>query len=301
MRGAIAAAVSVDIAFGEPASSFHPTVAMGRVVSAGRSRRTTNAPRRSLVEGAMTVAIGAIATGVAAAFVHGMVERCPRRVRDLAEGVALKPALSVRDLLRAAKSVESALERGRLRRARELLSWHLVSRDTSRLSASGVAAAAIESLAENFNDGLVAPLFWYRAGGLPAAYVFRFINTADAMIGYRTSALEWFGKTAARLDDLLAFVPARLSAALLITGAPLVGESGGQALLRALMDAENTASPNAGWPMAAMAGALGVRLEKAGHYVLNDEARPPETADIRRARHVVLMASGLATLLAEAM
>lgn len=301
MRGAIAAAVSVDIAFGEPLSSFHPTVAMGRVVSAARSQRTTNAPRRSLVEGAMTVAIGAIATGVAAAFVHGMVERCPRRVRDLAEGVALKPALSVRDLLRAAKSVESALERGRLRRARELLSWHLVSRDTSRLSASGVAAAAIESLAENFNDGLVAPLFWYRAGGLPAAYVFRFINTADAMIGYRTSALEWFGKTAARLDDLLAFVPARLSAALLITGAPLVGESGGQALLRALMDAENTASPNAGWPMAAMAGALGVRLEKAGHYVLNDEARPPETADIRRARHVVLMASGLATLLAEAM
>jgi adenosylcobinamide-phosphate synthase len=231
--------------------------------------------------------------------VHRLLDRSPGKTRCLLEGAALKPALSVRDLLRAAKSVEIALERGRLKRARELLARHLVSRDTARLSANGVAAAAIESVAENFNDGVVAPLFWYRAGGLPAAYVFRFVNTADAMIGYRSPDLEWYGKTAARLDDLLAFVPARLSAALIAAAAPIVGESGGAALLRAVVDAENTSSPNAGWPMAAMAGALGVRLEKNHHYVLNRDARLPEAADIRRARHVVLAASGLAAVLAE--
>lgn len=299
MKGAVAAAVGVDIAFGEPRTALHPTAAMGRMISAGRGRRTSTAPRKSLIEGATTVALGAVATGFVAALLQTVIERAPRRVRPVVEGVALKPSLSVRDLLRAAKSVEDALERGRLTHARELLSWHLVSRDTSRLSGSGVAAAAIESVAENFNDGLVAPLFWYHLGGLPGAYVFRFINTADAMIGYRNLDLEWYGKTTARLDDLLAFIPARLSAALIAAAAPIVGESGGGALFRAVIDAANTASPNAGWPMAAMAGTLGVRLEKVDHYVLNSAARLPNARDIRRARHIVLAAAGLATVLAE--
>ena len=301
MRGAIGAAVGIDMAFGEPPSSAHPTVAMGRMISAARARRTSTEPRSSLVEGAAAVAVGAAASAVAATLVQTLLDRSPRRIRPALEGAALKPALSIRDLLRAAKSVERALEQGRMKRARELLSWHLVSRDTSRLSASGVAAAAIESVAENFNDGLVAPLFWYRAGGLPAAYVFRFVNTADAMIGYRTTDLEWYGKTAARLDDLLAFVPARVSAVLIAAAASMVGESGGRALLRAMLDAEHTSSPNAGWPMAAMAGALGVRLEKVDHYVLNRDAPPPNAADIRRARRIILAAATLATLVAEAL
>jgi len=301
MRAAIVTAIGIDMAFGEPPSPVHPTVAMGRMISAGRARRTSASPRRSFLEGAATVAIGVVATAVAASLVERMLDRIPSYVRPFAEGAALKPALSLRDLLRAAGLVEAALDSGRLNRARELLSWHLVSRDTSRLPASGVAAAAIESVAENFNDGVVAPLFWYRAGGLPAAYLFRFVNTADAMIGYRTPDLEWFGKTAARLDDLLAFIPARLSATLIAAGAQMANESGAAALVRAVVDAESTSSPNAGWPMAAMAGALGVRLEKVDHYVLNRNARPPGAGDIRRARRIILRASGLAALLAEAL
>ena len=299
MRAAGFLSVCVDLALGEPPSSMHPTVGMGRLISAGRSRRTSTAPRRSLIEGAAAVAVGAIATAVTATLVERMIRRTPQPGRSIAEGAVLKPALSVRGLRRAAESVENALERGRLHRARELLSWHLVSRDTSKLSVSGVAAAAIESVAENFNDGLVAPLFWYRAGGLSAAYVFRFVNTADAMIGYRTADLEWFGKTAARLDDLLAFAPARIAAILIAIAATITGDSGGDALLRAFLDAENTASPNAGWPMAAMAGALGVRLEKVDHYVLNRPARLPRGTDIRRARKIVMTASMLAALLTE--
>jgi adenosylcobinamide-phosphate synthase len=129
--------------------------------------------------------------------------------------------------------------------------------------------------------------------------VFRFVNTADAMIGYRTQDLEWFGKTAARLDDLLAFVPARLSALLIAMSASAIGEAGGSALVRAVLDSSNTSSPNAGWPMAAMAGALSVRLEKVDHYVLNTTAHAPNAADIRRARRTILVATGLAALLAE--
>ena len=167
------------------------------------------------------------------------------------------------------------------------------------LDASGVAAAAIESVAENFNDGLVAPLLANRVAGLGGAYVFRFVNTADAMLGYHTPELEWFGKAAARLDDALAFVPARCSALLIACAALLTGDFAMDALSVAAADADVTASPNAGWPMAAMAGALGVRLEKHGHYRLNAPARAPRARDIRRARRIVLVASILATAAAD--
>src|SRR5262249_45061093 len=141
----------------------------------------------------------------------------------IVEGMALKSLLSLRDLLGAATAVGGALEGGRLEAGRRLVGHHLVSRPTRRLDEQGVASAAIESVAENLTDAVVAPVLFYVAFGLPGAAVYRAVNTADAMIGYRDGTLEWLGKVAARLDDVLNLIPARMAGAALVLAAPLAG------------------------------------------------------------------------------
>jgi len=299
MRGSGVAALAIDLLAGEPPESIHPTVGMGNWIARGRSHRRSFAPSVSLAEGAMVVAGGAAVVASIAYVADRLTGSLPESLRGVARAAALKPALSIRALLDAAAAVEQALSSAHVTRARELLSWHLVSRDTSTLDASEVAAATIESVAENFNDGFVAPLMAFGAGGLAGAYVFRFVNTADAMLGYRTPELEWFGKTAARLDDALAYFPARCAAVLIALAALMTGDSIRGAARVMVNDADATASPNAGWPMAAMAGALGIRLEKHGHYRLNAAARAPRARDIRRARRIVLVGSILAALATE--
>jgi adenosylcobinamide-phosphate synthase len=213
--------------------------------------------------------------------------RLPAPWKWLTEAVLLKMTFSLGGLAAAAGDVEATLEAGDLPEARRLLNWHLVSRDTATLSDSQVAAASIESLAENTSDGVVAPLLYYAVGGLPAALAYRFINTADAMLGYRDPAFEWLGKASARLDDVANLLPARLSAALIILAAALVGEDAGRAWHVWRRDADKTVSPNAGHPMSAMAGALGVELEKVGHYRLGTGQRSPAAEHIRRAVRLI--------------
>jgi adenosylcobinamide-phosphate synthase len=287
MSRAALLALAVDHTLGEPPAALHPTVWMGRWIALARRSRRAREPLASLAEGALWTAAGAGASVL-------LARAAERRMGEDARGVALKPALALRALLAAGAEVEAALVRGDLDGARRSLAWHLVSRDTARLDAGEVAGAAVESLAENLGDGVVAPLMAFRAAGLGGAYLHRFVNTADAMLGYRTPELEWFGKAAARADDALNWVPARVSALLIAAAAPLGGGDPRAALRAAARDAGRTPSPNAGWPMAAMAGALGVRLDKRGAYVLNESGRRPEAGDVRRARHIVTGAGWLA-------
>lgn len=293
-----APALLLDGLLGEPPTSLHPTAWMGSAIASARRTRRSRAPLASLVEGALLVGGGALLVGGTARIAERGVARLPRALRGASRGAALKPALSLRALLRAGAEVEDALRCHDLPAARRALAWHLVSRDTAALGAAEVAGAAIESLAENLSDSLVAPLLAFRLGGLPAAYAYRWVNTCDAMLGYRTPELEWFGKAAARADDLLNLLPARLSALLIAGAAPAAGADAAAALRVARRDAGLTASPNAGWPMAAMAGALGVRLTKRGAYALNDAGRDPDAADLRRARRLVAAAGALAGVLA---
>lgn len=296
-RLAVAAlALGVDALLGEPPSALHPTVWMGRWIGMAKRRRISRTPAASFAEGAAWVVGGAAATALAARFADRGTRRLPMAIRVLATGAALKPALSLRALVAAGGEVEHALRTGDVDEARRLLAWHLVSRDTSALSASEVAGAAIESLAENLGDGVVGPLLAFRAGGLTGAYVYRFLNTADAMLGYRTEELEWFGKAAARGDDAANLVPARAAALAVALATPLGGGDPRAALRIALRDADRTPSPNAGWPMAAMAGALGVRLDKRGAYLLHGEGREPGADDLRRARRIVAGAGILAAV-----
>src|SRR5207248_3000674 len=171
-------------------------------------------------------------------------------------------------LVAAARGVAAALAGGDLDAARVALAQHLVSRPTATLARDEVASAVVESVAENLTDAFVAPLCFYLAFGLAGAAAYRAVNTADAMIGYRDGALEWFGKVAARLDDALNFVPARLAAAALVVGAAIAGENARAAVRVLWRDGARTASPNAGLTMAAMAGALGLTLAQRGAYRL---------------------------------
>jgi adenosylcobinamide-phosphate synthase len=193
--------------------------------------------------------------------------------------------------------VQSALEEEKLSEARRLLSWHLVSRDTSGLDAAHISAAAIESVAENASDGSIAPLFFFALGGLPFALAYRFLNTADSMLGYHNAALEWLGKFPARLDDMFNWAPARLAGSCIVLASFFARQASGKTAWRILRrDARLTMSPNAGFLMSAMSGALGVELEKIGHYTLGRGLRQCTPDDLTRARRILRIAVGLAAL-----
>ncbi len=257
-------ALLLDAAFGEPRWLWsrlpHPAVLMGRAV--GWLEARLNLGQQRLSRGALSLAVlltGAVALGL-------VIPALPfGRVLELALVAILLAQKSLVEHVRAvADALRLSVGDGRLMVAR------IVGRDTAALDGPGVARAAIESAAENLSDGVVAPAFWYLIAGLPGLLAYKLVNTADSMIGYRNPRFEAFGKAAARLDDVLNWVPARLTALLIALGHPRHGQW--RAMWRVIRrDAPLHRSPNAGWPEAAMAAVLGVAL--AGPRVYDGEAR----------------------------
>jgi adenosylcobinamide-phosphate synthase len=287
-------AVALDLAFGDPPNRFHPVAWLGRALSAGRRWLCRGSPGRLFANGALvTLGVAALA-GLAGWLVEALAFRLGH-VGLVLDALALSSLLSLRGLAAAARRVAEALERGDLAAARAAVGRDLVSRPTAGLGAGQVASAAVESIAENLTDSFLAPVCFFLVGGLAGAAVYRAVNTADAMFGYREGALEHFGKVAARLDDLVNLVPARLAGTAIVAGAALIGENARHALAVLRSDRGRTASPNAGWTMAAMAGALGVTLEKPGAYRLGD-GPPPGARDIARSIRVLVAASAIGVL-----
>ena len=282
-------ALTVDLAVGEPPARIHPVVGMGKLVEFFVSR-APGGPRRELAYGAMSVGVTALVPVLGARLLLGRLGPWPLRLA--AEAWLLKSCFAYRALEEAGRSVAGPLSSGDLPAAREGLRA-LVSRDRSGLDESLASAATIESLAENLSDGFVAPILAYALGGLPAALFYRATNTADSMIGYR-GEYENLGKAAARLDDLLNLLPARLTAMLISAASGTDDREAWRTLVR---DHDKTESPNAGWPMAAAAGALDISLLKPGSYCLNEGAREPHAKDIQRAipliRRVAVLCAAL--------
>jgi len=291
---ALLLALLIDCVLGEPPAAWHPVVWIGRYLSWAGRRCAPAAPscentadsvsaRRSqtavFVRGAVYWCAGAVVVGGLAILLQAELRAAPSWLAAIVMGILLKPLLAWTMLRREVRDVEDALAVS-LPAGREQLS-RLCSRDVSVLDAAQVRETAIESLAENLNDSVVAPVFWFVLLGLPGAALYRYANTADAMWGYIGPRggrdWTWAGKWAARADDVLSWVPARLSAALLALAARGVP-------LRALRrEAARTPSPNGGWPMAAMALALGVRLGKPGVYQLNAHGVAARESHMRRA------------------
>ena len=300
---ALLLALLVDRWLGEPPVRWHPVVWMGHYLGwAGwqlqRQARPDGADYRSFWLGALAWLGGAAMVIAAALAIEQLALRLPAVLAGLLLGLALKPLLAWRMLRTEVQAVEQALQQS-LAAGRERLSW-LVSRDVSALSEAGVRESANESLAENLNDSVVAPLFWFALLGLPGAALYRFANTADAMWGYRGvyrgQRWEWAGKWAARVDDVMSWLPARLTAALLLLAA---GGRGLQLAGALRSEAVKTPSPNSGWPMAAMALVLGVRLRKPLIYGLNPDGREAQAADTGHA--VVYAEKTLLALMAVAL
>jgi adenosylcobinamide-phosphate synthase len=209
----------------------------------------------------------------------------------VAVAVLASSLLAQRSLEDHVARVADALEHDGLESGRRAVS-QIVGRDSDVLDEAGVARAAIESLAENFSDGIVAPVFWLAAGGLPGGVAYKAINTADSMIGHRTARYKDFGFAAAKLDDLVNLPASRLSALLIVLAAALTGNASASGAWRAVWrDARKHRSPNAGWPEAAMAGALGLSLAgpriyggtPVGDASMGDGRREANAQDIRAA------------------
>jgi len=280
LAAALGLALLIDRLWGEPPARLHPVVAMGRYLSLCRRALPAQGRGRAFVAGALCWLLGAAAVGLLAWGAQRLLlDELPAVAAVVLLAVLLKPLLAWRMLRDEVQAVEAALVQS-LEAGRDRLGW-LVSRDVSALSAAQVRESAIESLAENLNDSVVAPLFWFVLLGLPGAAVYRLANTADAMWGYRGvyqgRDWTWAGKWAARADDVLSWLPARLTALLLA----LVHRGLPWRTLRA--QAARTPSPNSGWPMAAMALALDVALHKPQVYVLHEGGRTPQAQDTARA------------------
>lgn len=294
---AVVVAFAIDRLLGEPPLRWHPVVWMGKALGATGAPWPHRPPLQQFVGGALAwMFVGGVVSAVAVLaviLIHRMPQSDPWEVlvQGLILGILLKPLLAWRLLRDEVTGVECALTTG-LEAGRRRLS-RLVSRDTRALGANEVRQSAIESLAENLNDSWVAPLFWFSLGGLPAAALYRFANTADAMWGYR-GRWEWAGKWAARADDLLSYLPARLTALLLA----FAGRCSPAGLKRV---AGLTPSPNSGWPMGMLALALGVRLGKPGVYVLNAGGMEPSAVHTVRAIAICAGAARLAVAISAAM
>lgn len=290
-------AIALDALLGDPPTALHPVGWLGRAVRlAERAAPAAPAARRRFG------IAGALGFPVVAAGLARLAGARTGASSMLAEALLLDVTFALRTLLARADEVRAALAADDLERARALLARHLVSRDTTDLSAAEVAGAAIESVAENLGDGVFGPWIAYGVLGLPGAAAYRALNTMDSMWGYRTPPYANLGWASARLDDLANLVPARVSALAIAAAAGVLREDAAGAIAAWRRDAGTTESPNAGHPMAAMAGALGVTLTKRGVYVLGPGAREPRAEDVARAIRVARVAAlGLAGVIALAL
>lgn len=299
---AILAACLIDILIGWPRKLYsaigHPVTWIGALNSALEARWNSGGRQRRLVLGGTATCIVVGVTVLLAALLQSVIPSL------WLLALAVWPFLALRSLHDHVRAVETPLVAGDLEGARGAVAM-IVGRDPNQLDEAGVARAALESLAENTADGIVAPVFWGVIAGLPGIAAYKAINTLDSMIGHRSNRYEAFGKVAARLDDVANLIPARLTGLLFAA----VSGAGVAALWVMRRDASHHRSPNAGWPEAAMAAAIGVRLSGPRAYgaAVSDEpwvnggAPDPDAFALRVGlalyrRAMVLMLSGLAVL-----
>lgn len=290
----------LDLAVGDPRWSPHPVILMGKVISYGEWLLLSGNRRRDFLAGAaLSFLLVALSAGAAWALV-ALFELLPFWLSFIATAALASMTLATRGLLDAIKLIEAPLRAGNLAEAREKLS-HIVGRETSRFNQDKVLRAGLESLAESTCDGIVAPLFYLFLGGVPLAMAYKAVSTLDSMIGYRSERYFYFGKFAARLDDVMNFIPARLTAFFIVIAALAVGLNPARALRTVWRDHANHLSPNAGYPEAALAGAFGIQLGGPSVYFgkeiykpyMGDNLRPIRTKMLKEGRVLCLVTAML--------
>jgi adenosylcobinamide-phosphate synthase len=292
----IIGAFMLDLAIGDPRWLPHPVVLMGKVIAYGEPLVRSGKARRDFFAG-MALSLLVIALSFMAAWgLVALFRVLPFWLCFICSAALASTTLATRGLLDAIKHIEAPLLAGNLAAARHKLS-HIVGRETSNLNQDKVLRAGLESLAESTCDGIVAPLFYLFLGGIPLAMAYKAVSTLDSMIGYRNERYFYFGKFAARLDDALNFIPARLTAFFMVITSLAARLNAARALHAVWRDHAKHLSPNAGYPEAALAGAFGIRLGGPSIYFgkeidkphLGDDLTPVSIAMLKEGRGLCLI------------
>ena len=257
-----------DALLGDPHSKFHPVVLIGNLISLLEKilRRDLDSPVLKIFKGGVLVCIVVTGSLLVGFGIETLTNDIPSlAARIFIQAFILSFMISPRSLADAAREIYFLLERENLALARDKVGW-IVGRDTQNLNEAEVARATIETVAENTVDGIISPLFFFALGGLPLAVAYRAVNTMDSMLGYKNEKYIYFGRVAARLDDVANFIPARMTAMLFICAAMILQLDYRNAFNMMKRDAKKHPSPNGGWAEATVAGALNIRLGGMNYY-----------------------------------
>jgi len=263
-------ALGLDFAVGDPKSKFHPTAWIGTLIA----KLTPFAKNSEKLGGVVLVlVVTTVASGILIALDFGIklitIDYVSFVLSILIGTILLKTTIAIRGMEKHAIAVVESIECNNIEAARDNLAL-IVKRNTKTLDKNHVLSGVLESVSENTVDGVTGPLFYYALFGLPGAFVYRSVNTIDSMIGYKNSIFKnvgWFG---ANCDKVLNFIPARLTALMMVLGAMIIGNDWRKSYQIMTRDGSKTESPNAGYPMAALAGALQTKFEKIDHYILGE-------------------------------
>ena len=304
---ALLAGCLLDVILGDPHWAPHPVRAIGALIAGLEKLLRRLFPKTPRGERAAGLVLVVLVLGISTGVTVGILLLCSLVspwLRFAVEILLSYQCLAARSLRDESMKVYRSLKTGTLQEARHAVSM-IVGRDTERLDETGVAKAAVETVAENASDGVIAPLIFLAIGGAPLGIFYKAANTMDSMVGYKNDRYRYFGTCAARWDDVLNFIPARLAGALMCLAAPLVGQDGRNAWRILRRDRLNHKSPNSAHTEAAAAGALRVQLAGSSYYfgklvekpTIGDDLRPVEAEDIRRANRLMFATAFLSLAL----
>ncbi len=290
-------ALLLDFKFGDPTNKYHPTAWIGSFLAKLTPIIKNENPLMEKFGGVCIIVITSglvilllivLDTGIS----FMTVDYASLIISVIAGGLLLKSTIAIRGMEKHAKSVLESLDEKNLGMARNNLSM-IVKRNTSNLDRNHILSGVLESVSENTVDGITGPLFYYALFGLPGAFVYRVINTADSMIGYKTDFFKNIGWFAATCDSVLNYIPSRLTGMVMIISAAILQKNWKESYKIMIRDGKNTESPNAGYPMAALAGALETKFEKINHYRLGDGEIPITKEHVHSAISIMKLTSVL--------
>lgn len=289
----------IDFFVGDPHAIPHPVVAIGKLISfLDRKLRIGDSDKRDILWGVWTVLIVSAVSIAVPSFILWVMWKIHPVAYLAVNSIMCAQIVAARELVRECSAVEKALEKGDVEGARKAVSY-VVGRDTEALDKEGICRAAVETIAENGSDGVIAPLFWMFLSGAVGGFFYKAVNTMDSMLGYKNEKYLYFGRAAARTDDFVNFIPSRISALLMIVSCPLCHLDGKNAFRIFLRDRFKHKSPNAAQTESVFAGALNVRLNGPAFYggvlhekeYLGDDTRPIAPADIKKSGYLMYTAS----------
>jgi adenosylcobinamide-phosphate synthase len=261
----------IDIVFGEFPDRFHPTVWIGKVIAYFKPKFKSENPRTEKINGVilclLVIVLVAVPVGLLLFGIRHFFGWIPYIV---VSAILLETTFAVKCMRQYTVPIAEAIKNKDFDKARQCL-YFIVRRDPTKLSERQIVSAAVESIAESTTDGITTPFFFFALFGVPGAFAFRVINTLDSMVGYKDPEHMNIGWFSAKLDTIANYIPARFTAILMVVASALLGENWRESWRILQRDKTKTNSVNAGWTMSAMAGALGVQLEKSGHYALGDK------------------------------